>query len=100
MNNVFSPIVMVTNSVFPTDVAKSDISQKLYKDEYRSSMGSLKSLIGSLMYSVFAIIVGFIADWKGAVFTLFVAQFLKFVVVWIYCGMFKITHGDVKIGLQ
>lgn len=89
MNNVFSPIVMITNSVFPTDVAKSDISQKLYKDEYRSSMGSLKSLIGSLMYSVFAILVGLIADWKGAVFTLFVAQFLKFVVVWIYCDIFK-----------
>lgn len=89
MNNVFSPIVMVTNSVFPTDVAKSDISQKLYKDEYRSSMGSLKSLIGSLLYSIFAILVGFIADLKGAVFTLFVAQFLKFIVVWIYCGMFK-----------
>lgn len=89
MNNVFSPIVMITNSVFSTDVAKSDISQKLYKDEYRSSMGSLKSLIGSLMYSVFAILVGLIADWKGAVFTLFVAQFLKFVVVWIYCDNFK-----------
>ena len=68
MNNVLSPIVMVTNSVFPTQVAKSEISQSLYKDEYRSSMGSFKSLIGSLLYSIFAVLVGLVADWKGAVF--------------------------------
>ena len=90
MNNIFSPIVMVTNSIFPTEAAKSDISQSLYKDEYRSSMGSLKSLVGSLLYSVFAILVGLLADWKGAIFALFVAQFLKFIVVYLYARIAKL----------
>ena len=89
MNNVFSPIIMVTNSIFPTEAAKSDISQSLYKDEYRSSMGSLKSLVGSLLYSVFAILVGLLADWKGAIFALFAAQFLKFIVVHLYARIAK-----------
>lgn len=84
VNNVFSPIIMVTNSIFPTGAAKSEISQSLYKDEYRSSMGSLKSLVGSLLYSIFALVVGALADWKGAVFALFAAQFLKFIVVFLY----------------
>ena len=84
MNNVLSPFVMVTNSIFPTDVAKSDISQSLYKDEYRSSMGSLKSLVGSILYAIFAVLVGAIADWKGAIVALFVGQLLKFVVVGLY----------------
>ena len=70
LNNVWSPIIMVTNSVFPADVAKSDISQRLYKDEYRSSMGSLKSLVGSALYSVFAILVGWVADVWGIIFAL------------------------------
>ena len=84
MNNVFAPFVMITNSIFPTNVAKSDISQSLYKDEYRSSMESLKSLVGSILYSIFAIIVGLLADWKGAIFALFTSQFLKFIVIGIY----------------
>lgn len=88
-NNVFSPLIMVTNSIFPTGAAKSEISQRLYADEYRSSMGSLKSLVGSLLYSVLAIVVGLLADWKGAVFAIFVSQFLKFFVVFLYLKMKK-----------
>lgn len=88
-NNVLSPIIMVTNSIFPTGAAKSEISQKLYADEYRSSMGSLKSLVGSFLYSILAIVVGMLADWKGAIFALFVAQFLKFVVICLYTKIEK-----------
>ena len=51
-------------------------------------MGSLKSLVGSILYAIFAILVGAIADWKGAIFALFVAQFLKFVVVGLYVRIY------------
>ncbi len=94
MNNVLSPFVMITNSVFPTDVATSDISQSLYKDEYRSSMGSLKSLVASVLYAIFAILVGFIADWKGAVVALFLAQILKFIVVGLYGKIYVMRKND------
>lgn len=90
MNNIFSPIVMVTNSIFPTEAANSDLSQKLYKDEYRSSMGSLKSLIGSILCSIFAVLVGLLADWKGAIFALFISQFLKFIVIYLYGRIYKL----------
>ena len=98
LNSVFSPFVMITNSVFPTDVAKSDISQSLYTDEYRSSMGSLKSLVASILYAIFAILVGAIADWKGAIVALFVAQFLKFIVVGLYGKIFVMRNKSVKRG--
>lgn len=98
MNNIFSPFIMVTNSVFPTDVAKSDISQSLYKDEYRSSMESLKSLVGSILYAIFAILVGAIADWKGAIFALFAGQFLKFVVVGLYCKIYALRKNKAILG--
>ncbi len=91
-NNIFSPFIMITNSIFPTQVAKSEISQSLYKDEYRSSMGSFKSLVGSILYSIFAIMVGLIADWKGVIFALFVSQFLKFVVILYYAKIYKLRN--------
>lgn len=94
MNNIFSPIVMVTNSIFPTEVAKSDLSQELYTDEYRSSMGSLKSLIGSILYSVFAILVGLLADWKGTIFALFISQILKFIVIYLYGRIYRLRNKN------
>ena len=93
MNNILSPFIMITNSIFPTDVAKSDISQSLYKDEYRSSMGSLKSLVASILYAIFAILVGAIADWKGAIFALFIAQLLKFIVVGLYRKLYVMRRS-------
>ena len=96
MNNIFSPFIMVTNSIFPTSVAKSDISQSLYADEYRSSMGSLKSLVASILYAIFAIVVGAVADWKGAVFALFAAQFLKFIVVHLYRKIYVMRHKQIS----
>lgn len=93
MNNILSPFIMITNSIFPTDVAKSDISQSLYKDKYRSSMGSLKSLVASVLYAIFAILVGAIADWKGAIFALFIAQLLKFIVVGLYRKLYVMRRS-------
>ncbi len=92
VNNVFSPFIMVTNSIFPTQVAKSEISQSLYKDEYRSSMGSFKSLVGSILYSIFAIMVGLVADWKGVIFALLVSQFLKFIVIFYYGKIYSLRN--------
>lgn len=99
MNNFLSPFVMITNSVFPTDVAKSDISQNLYNDKYRSSMGSLKSLVASILYAVFAVLVGCVADFKGALVALFVAQILKFVVIGVYVKIYFMRRnvGENKL---
>ena len=87
--NVISPFIMITNSVIPTGVAESDISQKLYVDEYRSSMASLKSVFSSVTYAIFALFVGIIADYKGIIFTIVAAQLIKIFVILIYLNIFK-----------
>jgi hypothetical protein len=61
-------------------------------------MGSLKSLVGSILYAVFAVLVGAIADWKGAVFALFIGQFLKFIVVGLYVGIYGMRKKSIGAG--
>jgi MFS family permease len=89
MKNVFSPFVLVSNSVFPTGIAKSEISQKLYSDEYRASMASIKSLFSSISYAIFALFVGILADWLGIIQAFILAQFVKIIVIEIYLDIFK-----------
>ncbi|MBQ8299822.1 MAG: MFS transporter [Clostridia bacterium] len=71
MNNVISPIVMVSNSLLQTDYIEAEMEQKLYRDEYRASMGSIKALFESIMFSILSIILGLVAD-KFSVITSFV----------------------------
>lgn len=94
--NIISPLIMVTNSIIPTGVVKSSISQRLYEDEYRSSMASIKSFFGSIMYAIFAIIIGIVADIKGIIFTIAVAQLIKIVVIIIYVRIFK-TNKELQV---
>lgn len=94
--NIISPLIMVTNSIIPTGVVKSSISQRLYEDEYRSSMASIKSFFGSIMYAIFAIIIGIVADIKGIIFTIAIAQLIKIVVIIIYVRIFK-TNKELQV---
>lgn len=94
--NIISPFIMVTNSIIPTGVVKSSISQRLYEDEYRSSMASIKSFFGSIMYAIFAIIIGIVADIKGIIFTIAVAQLIKIIVIIIYVRIFK-TNKELQV---
>lgn len=89
LNNVWSPLVLVTNSVIPTGVVKEEISQKLYTDEYRASMASIKSLISSISMSIFFLLVGFVADNFGVAYTIAIMQVFKIIVVGIYANIFK-----------
>jgi MFS family permease len=89
IKNVFSPFILVSNSVFPTGIAKSEISQKLYMDEYRASMASIKSLFSSISYSFFAILVGLLADLFGIVETFVLVNLFKLIVIAIYLEIFK-----------
>ncbi len=87
--NIISPFILVSNSLIPTDIAKGKIAQRLYTDEYRASMGSLKSLVISITYAVSAILVGVIADKYGVVFTILISQVVKISTILIYLNIFK-----------
>ena len=89
MNNVFSPLVMVTNSIIPAEVAEEEIEQKLYSDQYRAPMASVKSLFESLIFSVIAVLVGFVADKTSIIFAFVIFQLVKIFPICIYLNIFK-----------
>ncbi|MBE5822227.1 MAG: MFS transporter [Clostridiales bacterium] len=96
LNNIWSPLVLVTNSVIPTNIVKEEISQKLYTDEYRASMASIKSLISSISMAIFFLLVGIIADNFGVVYTLAIMQCFKLIVILIYVNIFKTNKELIK----
>lgn len=79
MNNIISPIVMVSNSLFQSDYIESEIDQKLYEDEYRASMGSIKSLFTSIIFSILSIVLGAIADDFNIVTSFIIFQLLRII---------------------
>ncbi len=89
MNNVISPLILVSNSLIPVGIARNDISNKLYTNKHRASMASIKSLFSSITYAIFALIIGFSADNIGIINTLIFAALLKIVVIVIYKNIFK-----------
>ncbi len=79
MNCVISPIVMISNSIFHSDSIDSEIEQKLYKDEFRASMGSIKSFIQSVLFSIFSVLLGFIADYLSVIDSFVVFQLINII---------------------
>ena len=79
INNVISPIILVSNSLFHNDFINSEIEQKLYKDEYRASMGSIKNFIQSILFSAFSIALGLIADYFSIVTSFVIFQLINII---------------------
>ncbi len=88
-NNVFSPIIMVSNSVIPADVAEEEIEQKHYSDEYRATMGSVKNLFESILFSIISVLVGFVADKTSIIFAFVAFQLVKVIPIGIYLLIFR-----------
>ncbi|SHJ52770.1 MFS transporter [Thermoclostridium caenicola] len=91
MRNVFSPVLLTTNALFygVTGVARSDMSQKLFTDRHRASMGSIKSFAGSLVYALLAVVIGGVADRFGVIAALVSFQIFGVVSLAIYMNLFK-----------
>lgn len=99
-NNMFSPIIMVSNSVIPADIAEEEIEQKYYSDEYRATMGSIKSLFESILFSIIAILVGVVADRTSIAFTFIVFQLVKIVPIYIYLRIFRDMNNKTSRQLK
>lgn len=89
IKNSFSPIIMVSNSLFSTEVIQIDIEHKLYDNKYRASMSSLKSLVKNLIFAVMAILLGILADVLGVVVAFIIFQLLKIISILIYINLLK-----------
>lgn len=86
--NIYSPIIMTSNSLFTTEVIQIDIEQKLYNEKYRASMGSIKSFAKNVIFSIIAVILGILADYIGIINAFIIFQCLKFIPIILYKKIF------------
>lgn len=70
-------------------MAKNDLSQQLYSDQYRASLASVKSLTYSLLYGVFAVVIGFIGDQWGIIAALLSFQLVNVIPIVLYLDIFR-----------
>lgn len=88
--SVLSPALMSTNSFFygTSSVAQENLLQKEFTENQRATMGSLNSLGGSILFSIFSLTLGFFADALSPVKGLLIFQALSFIPICLYCSLF------------
>lgn len=89
IKNFFSPIIMISNSFFSTEVIQMDIEHELYDNKYRASMSSIKSLVKNMIFAVMAILLGVLADALGVITAFVLFQLLKIISILIYINLLK-----------
>lgn len=82
---ILSPVLLSSTSVFygVSGVAETTLMQKEYNEEQRATIDSLNSLLRSLFYSVFAILIGYIADKAGPTKTLLLVYIISVPTIYI-----------------
>lgn len=82
---VFSPVLMASSSIFygVKEVTINSLMQKEFIEKHRATLGSLNSFIGSIFYTLFAPLLGFIADLYGPAKALIAVQFCMLSVLYI-----------------
>jgi hypothetical protein len=88
---VFSPVIMSSSSVFfgSDTIAMSDLLQKQYSTHQRSIMGSLNSLVGSIVFAIVAFGLGFFADQIGPANALLALKLLAVISTLILWKLFR-----------
>ncbi|MPM57157.1 hypothetical protein SDC9_103978 [bioreactor metagenome] len=96
--NAFSPILMSISSLFygVGQVAKNKLLQDEFNQKQRATMGSLNSLAGSLFYSIFAIVLGILADKFGPKNALTIQYLLSLSVLIFYFSLKRYTKNESK----
>lgn len=84
--NVLSPVLLASGSTFfgTNNVIIGSLMQKEFSAHQRATMGSLNSFAGSLVFAVFAIILGWIGDKVGPIYALIIANTLLLPITYIY----------------
>lgn len=79
--NIFSPILMSTTSLLfgVNETASKKLLQKEFSDKERATMGSLNSLFGSILFAIFAVILGLLADKFGPRDALLIKTLISFI---------------------
>ena len=88
---VVSPILMASTSITfgVGSVATNSLLQKEFTDRQRATMGSLNSLVGNILFGIFAVLLGYIADKVGLIGALITAQTILFIPLIFYRKIWK-----------
>lgn len=91
-----SPFVMAILNVEYgyTSTAQNGLMQREFSDQQRSTMGSIVSLAGSLVFSVVSILLGYIADISTPVHAMLFGLSINIVIIWIYSTLFIGSSSD------
>ena len=78
ISNIFSPILMSLTSILfgPGSTAATTLRQKEYPKNQQATMASLNSLMAKLVYGIFSIVLGSLADRFGPAKAYLIAQIL------------------------
>ena len=98
LKSFVSPILIAISSLtFGIKITTlSDIKQSLYSNKQRATMGSIDSLIKSLLFSIIAILFGLIADIMGIVIAFLIIQVIRLVITYIYSIILKNKFNEVN----
>ncbi len=91
MPTVFSPALMSSTSVFygVTTITKNSLMQKEFTNAQRATMGSLNSFAGSIVFGIFAFILGLVADKIAPSKALLTLQLFQIINLYFYWKLFK-----------
>lgn len=91
-----SPFLMALASVTygPTVVAQNGLLQGQFTDRQRATMASINALFGSLLFAVFALVLGAVADTWGALTAMLTAQACLLPIMFIYVKVRRDIGGS------
>lgn len=88
--NPISPI-LISSTSFPWgigSVAQNSLLQKEFTGKQRATMGSLSSLIGSIVFGIFSVLFGYLGDKIGVRNSLLIAMIILIFPLYIYRKIF------------
>ncbi len=93
---IISPVLMPSTSLFHgiNRVASSKLMQKEFTDEQRATLGSVNSFLGSIVFGIFAVFLGWLADKFGAREALIVAYAISLPAILISWNLFKNNRNE------
>ncbi len=78
----------------PETVASGSLQQKEFSDKQRATLGSLNSLVGSIVFGIVSFLLGLFADSLGPGKALLILQFAGVIPLYFLYKVFK--HSKTK----
>jgi MFS family permease len=91
--------VLIASASFPWGagmVAENALLQKEFSEKQRATMGSLNSFFGSIVFGIFSVILGFLADVLGVRIALLIAAVILIFPLYVYRLIFKLNKINVR----